>query len=245
MNSIKKITALLVSLVLLSGCYYNREVYKIGKTGKVTLTQTMMISPKLYNQYIDLLKDLDELDSDEIDTDAIDLDDITDYDDLKLNRKSTLSLIKSSFKEAYPKSKKKLKFTQVSKKINGYTYYGYKVKGFLAKELSLKTTYKHGIIKAVYTLDASEDVTDTTDNYSIPDNVIDYKVTVKCPYKPKTTYGSIKGKTVTINVMKAAKKYKNKKNPKITITIVTKKHKHTYSKTKTGKKCKYCGKVVK
>lgn len=238
MKNLKKIIGLLVSLVLLSGCFYDREVYKVGKTGKVTLTETMMISPKLFNKN---LKKLSKAQS----THPAASDDLNiDYDALKLNKKSAYKEVKNSLKQTYPKSKKKMKFKKVSKKINGYMYYGYKVTGILKKEIHLKTTYKHGIIKAVYSLDLNNNVTDVSDTYSLPANAIDYKVTVKCPYKPKTTYGSVKDKTVTINYMKAAKKYARKKNPKITITIVTKKHKHTYTKTKTGKKCKYCGKVV-
>lgn len=239
MKRTRKIISLLVALVILSGCFYDREVYKVGKTGKVTLTETMMISPKYFNEQLKKLSDAQKANPPADDDMKI------DYSEWKLDKKSAYKEVKNSFKQTYSHSKKKMKFKKVSKKINGYTYYGYKVTGVVKKDIHLKTTYKHGIIKAVYTIDLQDNVTDISDTYPMPADAINYKVTIKCPYKPKTTYGKVKNKTVTFDVMKAAKKYEKKKNPKITITIVTKKHKHSYKKTKTGKKCKYCGKFVK
>ena len=192
------VAVIMTGSLLLCGCYRSETKMKVNKKAKVKTTESIMASSAYY-----------EADSDE---------EIT-ADDIYKN-------LKKEIKDSYKKSKKTLKFKKIKKTVNDEKYYGYKVTGIKSSDLKyLKSYKKKGRIYVVLDLkkmgnssSGSEDAEDVDLKSLVPmlqASGMSEKFKITFPKKPKTTYGKVKGKTVTIDMMKAIAKYNGKKNKKI------------------------------
>ena len=138
--------------------------------------------------------------------------------DKEITTKQVYKELKKDIKKSYKKSKKSLKFKKIQKKIDGEKYYGYKVAGIKKADLDgVKCYKKNGRIYFEIKITSSDTGSGSQEEMT-PEEVkellgvmeaggISSKYVIKFPHKPKTTYGKVKGKTVTINMLKFLKKH--------------------------------------
>ena len=178
------IAVLVLLCALLSGCYRADVNVKVKKSGKFTVTEQVLASKSYY-----------------------------DMDGSKnISANTVYKNLKKEVKDNFKKSKKSLKFKKIKKTIKGEKYYGYKVSGIKSSEFkdSIKSYKKNGRVYVVL------DMTDLADSNGEDMTAEEYaetmgllqlggmstKMKFTFPKKPKTTFGSVKGRTVTIDLLK-------------------------------------------
>lgn len=157
-------------------------------------------------------------------------------DFIKNYLKSTNDQVISSFKTSLAKSSKNAKISAVEKTYQGVKYIGVESKA--SNSAMIKGMVKDGIVKVTIPVDkitnsltssGLDTSTLSNKNYtyqSLEAAGVEVSMSVTMPQKATSNVGSVKDKTVKIDLLKEMMKPKNKRIN--TITITSKAHDYTY-----------------